>query len=117
MEEDWARPVVHWHIRARNPESLRAFYSQLFNWEISDGPIMRIEAGVGGPELGPAGHIQQSDRGGVALYIQVRDLEGSLARAGDLGGRVLVHPFDAPEGPTLAVIADPEGNELVLVQQ
>ena len=26
-------------------------------------------------------------------------------------------PFDIPDGPTLAFVADPEGNPLVLVQQ
>ena len=32
--KDWARPVVHWEIEARDPERQRAFYSRLFNWEI-----------------------------------------------------------------------------------
>ena len=26
MAEDWARPVVHWEIRAIDPERLRKFY-------------------------------------------------------------------------------------------
>lgn len=78
---------------------------------------MQIPAGVGGPEPGPAGHIRQSDTGGVTLYIQVRDLKASLAKAGELGGKVVAEPFDVPDGPTLAVINDPEGNPVVLVQQ
>jgi predicted enzyme related to lactoylglutathione lyase len=41
----------------------------------------------------------------------------SLARAADLGGTVLREPFDGPGGPTIAGIADPEGNPVVLVQQ
>jgi hypothetical protein len=46
----------------------------MFNRTIGDGPIMDIPADIGGPEPGPDGHIRASDRGGVALYIQVRDL-------------------------------------------
>jgi predicted enzyme related to lactoylglutathione lyase len=117
MAADWARPVVHWEIEARDPRTLRDFYAQLFNWQIGDGPIMRIPAGIGGPEPGPGGHLRQGDRPGVTLYIQVRDLQESLAKAEHLGGRVLSQPFDVPEGPTLAGIADPEGNRVMLVQQ
>jgi uncharacterized protein len=114
---DWARPVVHWEIEARDPERQRAFYASLFNWDVGDGPIMQIGAGVGGPEPGPAGHIRASDRSGVNLYVQVRNLRASLARAGELGGAVVMEPFDVPGGPTIAGITDPEGNPVVLVQQ
>jgi uncharacterized protein len=114
---DWARPVVHWEIEARDPERQRAFYRDLFNWDIGDGPIMQIAPGLGGPEPGPAGHVRGSDRSGVTLYIQVRDLGESLRRTGELGGSVVTEPFDVPGGPTLAAISDPEGNPVVLVQQ
>ena len=117
MSEDWARPVVHWEIEARDPERLRAFYGDLFNWNIGDGPFMWVDAGIGGPEPGPAGHIRPSETSRVTLYVQVRDLRGSLDRAVDLGGTALTEPFDVPDGPTLAGIADPEGNPVMLVQQ
>ena len=117
MSEDWARPVVHWEMEARDPERQRAFYGALFNWEIGDGPIMQISPGVGGPEPGPGGHLRGSDRSGVTLYVQVRDLRASLSKANDLGGTILAEPFDVPNGPTLAAISDPEGNPVMLVQQ
>jgi predicted enzyme related to lactoylglutathione lyase len=117
VSDDWARPVVHWEIEARDAEALRTFYAALFNWDIGTGPIMTIPAGVGGPEPGPAGHIRQSDRSGVTLYVQVRNLRTSLDRAGELGGAVVMEPFDVPGGPTLAAITDPEGNPVTLVQQ
>jgi len=114
---DWARPIVHWEIQARDPALQRAFYGGLFNWPIGDGPIMDIPSGLGGPEPGPAGHMRRGDRPGFALYIQVRDLTASLALVPDLGGTVVSPPFDVPGGPTIAAINDPEGNALVLVQQ
>jgi uncharacterized protein len=117
MDNDWARPVVHWEIEALDPDRMRAFYGELFNWKIGDGPIMQIPAGIGGPEPGPAGHIRGGDRSGVSLYIQVRDLRQSLSKATDLGASVVIEPFDLPGGPTLAAITDPEGNPLMLVQQ
>jgi uncharacterized protein len=108
---------VHWEIEARDPERQRSFYGALFGWSIGDGPIMTIPAGLGGPEPGPAGHLRQSDRSGVTLYVQVRDLRASLDQAADLGATVVAEPFDVPGGPTLAAVTDPEGNPLVLVQQ
>jgi predicted enzyme related to lactoylglutathione lyase len=119
---DWPRPVVHWEIEAREPAVLRGFYAELFNWRIEgdDGAFfLRIPAGIGGPEPGPAGHIRQSTSGrsGVNLYVQVRDLRASLERAVELGGTVVFEPFDVPDGPTVAGITDPEGNALMLVQQ
>lgn len=117
MSGDWARPVVHWEIEARDPDALRGFYGTLFNWEIGDGPIMQIPPGLGGPEPGPGGHIRQSDRSGVTFYVQVRDLRSSLDRAVELGGRITLEPFDVPGGPTIAGITDPEDNPVTLVQQ
>jgi len=114
--QDWARPVVHWEIEARDTERQRAFYAALFNWRIGDGPIMEITAGIGGPEPGPAGHIRAGDRPRVTLYVQVADLGASLLRSVDLGASVVAEPFDVPGGPTLAAITDPEGNPVMLVQ-
>ena len=115
--DDWARPVVHWEIEARDPERQKAFYGELFNWKIGDGFIMQIQPGLGGPEPGPAGHLRQSDRSGVTLYVQVRDLRTSIDKAVSLGATVVAEPFDVPGGPTLAGVLDPEGNPLTLVQQ
>ena len=117
MADDWARPLVHWEIVARDPVRQAAFYRQMFNWEIADGPIAPITPGIGGPEPGPGGHIRQGDAPAVILYVQVRDLRVSLARTEELGGKVLSEPFDVPSGPTIAAVEDPEGNALVLVQQ
>ncbi|MEO9180812.1 MAG: hypothetical protein ABI298_04080, partial [Acidimicrobiales bacterium] len=82
-----------------------------------DGPFMSIEAGIGAPEAGPAGHIQTGSVPGVSLYVQVRDLRTSLDLVIELGGKEIVAPFDLPNGQSLAAIEDPEGNSLMLVQQ
>ncbi len=117
MTADWARPVVHFEIEARDPEGQRAFYHDLFGWDIGDGPIMNFPAGIGGPEPGPGGHIRAGDVPGVRLYVQVRDIRATLERARQLGGTASSEPFDVPGGPTIAPLRDPEGNPLVLVQQ
>jgi predicted enzyme related to lactoylglutathione lyase len=117
MADDWARPVVHWEIEALQPEQAKAFYRAMFGWDIGEGFIMNIAPGIGGPEPGPAGHIRQSERSRVTLYVQVRDLRESLDRAVALGGAVTLEPMEVPGGPTIAGITDPEGNPVSLVQQ
>jgi uncharacterized protein len=114
--EDWARPLVHWEIVARDPVGQASFYRELFHWEIGDGPIAPISPGIGGPEPGPGGHIREGSPA-VVLYVQVRELKASLDRVRELGGTVTIEPFDVPGGPTIAGVEDPEGNALMLVQQ
>jgi predicted enzyme related to lactoylglutathione lyase len=41
----------------------------------------------------------------------------TLAKAVELGGRRVMEPFDVPGGPTVAQMADPEGNVIGLVKQ
>lgn len=116
MGSDWPRPLVHFEIEAVDAERIKAFYAALFSWEIGEGPIAQVAAGLGGPEPGPAGHIRETGQSRVNLYIQVRDLRESLDRAVELGGAVVAEPFDVPDGPTMAAITDPEGNPVALVQ-
>jgi predicted enzyme related to lactoylglutathione lyase len=118
MTTDWARPVVHWEIHARDQAKMRDFYAQMFNWNIADGPIALVDAGIGAPE--PAqftGHILPGDTARVILDIQVLDLRASMTKAEQLGGSIIAQPYDVPGGPTIAKIADPEGNHIGLVQQ
>jgi uncharacterized protein len=117
MGADWARPVVHWEIVAKDPARQADFYRKLCHWDISEGALMQIPAGLGGPEPGPAGHIRQGEHSGVSLYVQVRDLRASVDLAAELGGRIVMEPFDVPNGPTIAYIEDPEGLPVALVQQ
>ena len=117
MGDDWARPVVHWEIEALDAERQRAFYGELFHWEIGDGPIMPIPAGLGGPEPGPAGHVRQGTAAGSPSTSRCATSAPRSPRPRSSGGTVISEPFDIPGGPTLAPITDPEGNPVMLVQQ
>lgn len=115
--DDWVRPVVHFEITSPDPGRLIPFYEAMFNWPVEAGEGLRaFPPGLGGPEPGPAGHFREGAPG-VHLYIQVHDLDASLARAVELGGAVAFGRFDVPNGPTIAAITDPDGNTVGLVQQ
>jgi len=117
---DWVRPVVHLEIQGKDGDRLRAFYEAMFNWPMTPGPVpimTNFPAGIGGPEPGPAGHIMSSDAPRVVLYVQVADLPASMRQAEELGGAVVSQRLDIPGGASVARIADPEGNHIVIVQQ
>ena len=49
--------------------------------------------------------------------MQVLDLVETLKKAEALGGAAIAQPMDVPGGPTIAQMADPEGNVIGLVKQ
>jgi predicted enzyme related to lactoylglutathione lyase len=51
------------------------------------------------------------------FYVQVLDLVETLRKAESLGGAAIAQPVDVPGGPTVAQMADPEGNIIGLVKQ
>lgn len=111
------RPVVAFQIVGKNPAALREFYEQIFGWEMATGPmgVITIAGGIGGPpEVG--GTIFPGEPR-VVIYVQVLSLVDTLAKAVELGGRRVMEPFDVPNGPTIAQMADPEGNVIGLVKQ
>jgi predicted enzyme related to lactoylglutathione lyase len=118
-EADWARPVVFFEVRAKDAKRIRAFYREMFNWDIEENDFYaRIPPGIGGPVEGVGGGIApNSATPGVSIYVQVRNLHEALEKAERLGGRKTADPFDVPGGPTIAQIADPEGNLVGLIQQ
>ena len=56
--------------------------------------------------VGIGGHINRADAPGFSLYVQVRDVNASLARAVELGGAKVNDPFQIPGGAMIAGIND-----------
>ena len=114
------RPVVFFEIRGRDSKRLQEFYASLFGWKIDSNNPMNygmVEPGIGGPEEGVGGGIMQAEAPLVTIYVQVVDLNETLAKAGEMGGKTVMEPMDYPDGPTIAMFDDPEGNTIGLVKQ
>jgi predicted enzyme related to lactoylglutathione lyase len=108
-----ANPVVHFEIGCRDRAQASAFYSRLFDWQITDaGPASMIAAAEGGI----AGHMSSLGHEPfhyTIFYVQVDDVQACLDNAAALGAKTLVPPVTIPTG-TFAWLSDPDGNTVGL---
>jgi predicted enzyme related to lactoylglutathione lyase len=88
------QPVVHFEIAGKDVDKLKAYYSDLFGWEIdSDNPmnygLVQRDGNVNADGVGIGGGIGQGPEGypgHVTFYVEVPDVEAALAKAESLGG-------------------------------
>ena len=111
-------PVVHFEIAAQNPPELQKFYGHLFDWNIDANNPMDYGMVMTGGEGGINGGIgaSQGGAGCVRFYVQVPDLQAALDKAEGLGGKTLMPPTEIPNVVTIAMFADPEGNQIGLIK-
>jgi predicted enzyme related to lactoylglutathione lyase len=118
------QPVVHFEVIGKDGEKLQSYYGDLFGWEFDtdnpmnygvvtrDGNTNDDGAGIGG---GVAGGPEGYD-GHVTFYVEVPDVEASLAKAEELGGSRIMGPDEVMEGLTLGQFSDPEGHVIGVVK-
>jgi predicted enzyme related to lactoylglutathione lyase len=106
-------------LQTPDPARAAAFYEGMFGWLAEPwGPVhlLRLPGYVGGSDEQPVPRdvvaVMAPAQPGVApawaVDFWVDDLDVAVARAADLGGRVLVPVHDRPPFRS-AVLADPEG--------
>lgn len=105
-----AHPVIHAEIRSEDPDATRAFFGDLFGWTYSDGAFPGytfVETGDGAipTAIGPL----QGGSDTALFFVAVDDVEATLERARELGGRV-VQPAQQVPGVTFGVLADAQGH-------
>ena len=104
-------PVIHAEIRSADPDATRAFFSELFGWTYSDGAFPGytfVNTGVEGTLPAAIGPLQGGSDA-VVFFIGVEDVAGTLARAQELGGRI-VQPAQQVPGVTFGVLEDAQGH-------
>jgi predicted enzyme related to lactoylglutathione lyase len=115
-------------LNTSEPETAKSFCGEVFNWEYdtfqagqSEITLCRVPGYVGGepeqlvprdvvavltPMGGDAGPREARAQWSVEFWVD--HVDGSAAKAAELGGWVVVSPFDTPIS-TDAVLADPQG--------
>jgi len=110
-------PLVHFEILVSNTDKAKEFYSNLFDWQITstgapDYLLIHTGKEPGGGLMRTGPDMEK----GINIYLQVDDVERYLARAEELGGKVLVPKSEVPEVGWFGLFADPEGNVIGLFQ-
>ena len=118
------QPVVHFEVMGKDGPALRAFYSDLFAWNISAdnpmdyGTVLRDE-NLNSDGIGIGGGIGQAPEGyagHVTFYVEVPDVEAALAKAEGLGGTRMMGPETVMEGVEVGLFTDPEGHTVGVVK-
>jgi predicted enzyme related to lactoylglutathione lyase len=117
-EEKMGRPVVHFEIGCRDVAKTKAFFGELFGWNIQQAAptaaMIDTDAGGGIPgHITALGHEPQHY---TIFYVEVEDIAATLAKVEAMGGKKLVGPVKIPTG-TFAWFSDPEGNMIGLLQK
>jgi hypothetical protein len=130
-------------LATRDPEGARAFYGAVFGWKTLELPsgitwtlpgygdhLEEINPGVrammsqmGAPEgfidvvatLQPIGEDDSETQPGWSVTFAVDDVATAAARARQLGGEIVVEPFDAP-WCRMAIVKDPQGATFIASQ-
>jgi predicted enzyme related to lactoylglutathione lyase len=115
-----AQPVAFFEVISTDAERAQKFYGELFDWQVSADPALGgyalVDTGAGDDAIGGGiGASSAPGDTGIKIYIKVDDLDAYLARAEALGGKRLVPPTPLPgDFGTIAVFADPDGNQVGL---
>lgn len=120
-----AAPVVHVEIRGLEEPPLRAFYREIFGWErstdlsVEDYSVTELPTG----DLTAAtGRTADWNARSCTFYIQVDDIDETLARIEAAGGKAVmprtVGPDDFPAAHIriFTKFVDPAGNVVGLVE-
>ena len=110
------------HLFVKNPKAAAEFYRQVFNYEVA--PDSRTGSGselllsTGGVNRGGVSVMPDSEgaKPGWLGVVRVISLDETLVRVPSLGGEVMVPPHNAAFGSRFAVIADPTGGTVGIVQ-
>jgi predicted enzyme related to lactoylglutathione lyase len=113
-------PVVWFEVAGRDLPTLAAFYEKLFGWKVdANNPVNYglIDTAAEGGIPGGIFAVEGGDAEYVTFYADVPSVAASIEQAEKLGGKVLVEPRPIDGGATVALVGDPEGHPIGLIQQ
>lgn len=116
--------AVTLHLTAPNQDKARDFYTRVLGLK----EVSWIEAQGRGEWEVPRGfrivaHVMQPGEPGrppgtvTGIMLATRDVRASAEEVKRRGGRVTDEPWKAAWGPQYATVADPDGNEILLIQR
>lgn len=113
-------PIVHVEIPAKDRAAAGKFYSELCGWTVQQLPEMdyaTFEA-EGGPRGGfPQINGETVKPGDVTVYIASDNLDATLAKATELGGKTVVGKTPIPGIGFFGIFEDLSGNRIGIFER
>ncbi len=107
-------------LLTRKAEEVRKFYSSLLGWEFRQWDDNYQVIHKDGREVGGLMSIGGKEWEGVPnfwmAYIRVDDLDQVAGRVEELGGKLIEPPMDIPGVGRMAIVADPSGAVVGIIQ-
>ena len=119
QKEETVNKVVGFQITASNESKINNFYSESFGWEQSPGPhehVTNLNTGnstLEGSVIGRGSHIPDY----VSLYIESSNIKETIDKCIANGGTLIRQQFVHDNGDELAIISDPEGHIITLINK
>jgi len=107
-----ANPVTRWQIVARDAQAVADFYRKLFGWSVRTDNALGYRTLESGDARGIDGGVWPAPPGApgmVQLFVEVDDVDRSIADAVALGAQIIVPKSELPDGDTMAILLDPAG--------
>jgi predicted enzyme related to lactoylglutathione lyase len=109
--------IGHIDIVSKDPGASADFYERIFGWEIERNDELGYTGFTDGSLSGGFPDLRHGfepvrrvlEEGDVLCYVEVEDLEGTLAAAVAHGGEVLLEKTEAAPGDYLGIFRDPAG--------
>ncbi len=112
-------PIVHIEFSSKDCEASGKFYHDLFGWEVQQIPEMNYATFMTG-NGSPGGGFNPVDAaypaGTVMVYVQTDDIDDSLQKVEELGGKIVAPRSEIPGVGWFAFFRDPTGNTVALME-
>ena len=112
--------IVHWELMGPDGQVMKDFYSSIFDWEFQSPPgfdnyHMTDDEGTG--VGGAVGQGMEEMPAYSAIYVQVENIDETLAKIEESGGKTLVPRTVIPDTVVFGMFHDPAGNLVALVEE
>lgn len=107
-------------LATTDSDATKKFYTEILGWTYNDIPMGDGQAYsmclVNGKEVGALHGMTNGQPPHWNTYVVVESADASAAKAKELGGNILMEPFDVFDQVRLAVIMDPTGAVFSIMQ-
>lgn len=109
--------ICHIEIPSKEFNKAKNFFSNVFNWQFEEMKdmnylVFKAPEGVNG---GFSNTLETAQKPGVIFYIEVANIEETIKKAEEAGGRCIVGKTQiSPEIGYFATLSDLEGNQIGL---